>query len=77
MVRDRVGEGLQLLRGQVELRGAVHKPVSELGVEAADLFLGLLAIGDVLDGAVKPYDPAVGIVIGFAAGERLSHGAAW
>src|SRR4051812_37215509 len=45
VVGDGVGEGLQLLVGFFELRGALPDSLLELLVEYANLFLGALALG--------------------------------
>jgi hypothetical protein len=46
-VGDGVAEGLELPIGILELGGALGHPLFERLVQVADLFLGLLALGDV------------------------------
>src|SRR5450756_407875 len=66
VVRHRVGEGLELLVGGVQLRGAVEDALLELGVEALDLVLGRLTGGEVDDAAVDAR--RVALVVAYEVG---------
>lgn len=71
VVRHRVGEGLELLVGGVQLRGAVEDALLELGVEALDLVLGRLTGGEVDDAAVDARH--VALVVAYEVGAH-EHG---
>src|SRR5207302_2574018 len=58
VVRDRVGERLELSVGGGQLGGALHHPPLEVCVELPDLLVGLLTLGDVLEGHDSADDAA-------------------